>query len=253
MGGATAAGAVKAGVVAAKDVVISHLEPKCHELFEGFLEQIKIEDDNALSVEGADIVIVAVKPWMMEEVLGEISPALDRTKQALVSIAAGVTFEQLETMLNTKELGDMGLYRIIPNTAIAISQSVNFICRHNTSAEQDKQLLSIFDAVGRSFLIEESQMTPLTSLSSCGIAFAYKYIDASIQGGVEIGIEESVARDVVLQTVRGALMMLETNGTMPQPEIDKVTTKGGITQKGLDAMAEAKFTEAVIAGLKMSR
>ncbi len=253
MGGATAAGAIRAGVVKGEDVVISHLEPKCHPLFEGFMDQIKIEDDNAKCVAEADIVIVAVKPWMMEQILGEIAPALDRTKQTLVSIAAGITFEQLAQMLNNAELGDMGLYRIIPNTAIAISQSVNFICRHNTTESQDSALLTIFDAVGKSFMVDESQMTPLTSLSSCGIAFAYKYIDASIEGGVEMGIEEQLARDIVLQTVRGALMMLETNGTMPQPEIDKVTTKGGITFKGLDAMAEAGFTEAVKSGLKSSR
>ncbi|MFI3247533.1 MAG: pyrroline-5-carboxylate reductase [Rikenellaceae bacterium] len=253
MGGAVAAGAIRAGVVKAEDVVISHLEPKCHPLFEGFLDQVKIEDDNAKSVEGADIVVVAVKPWMMEQILGEIAPALDRKKQTLVSIAAGITFVQLSQMLNTAELGEMGMYRIIPNTAIAISQSVSFICRHNTTEAQDTELLKIFDAVGKSFLVEESQMTPLTSLSSCGIAFAYKYIDASIEGGVEVGIEESLARDIVLQTVRGALMMLETNGTMPQPEIDKVTTKGGITLKGLDAMAEAGFTEAVKAGVIKSR
>ncbi len=253
MGGAVAAGAIRAGVVAASDVVISHLEPKCHPLFEGFLDQVKIEDDNAKSVEGADIVVVAVKPWMMEQILGEIAPALDRKNQTLVSIAAGITFEQLTTMLDAAKYGDMGIYRIIPNTAIAISQSVSFICRHNTTEAQDTELLKIFDAVGKSFLVEESQMTPLTSLSSCGIAFAYKYIDASIEGGVEVGIEESLARDIVLQTVRGALMMLETNGTMPQPEIDKVTTKGGITLKGLDAMAEAGFTEAVKAGVHKSR
>ncbi|MFR9619799.1 MAG: pyrroline-5-carboxylate reductase dimerization domain-containing protein [Rikenellaceae bacterium] len=253
MGGAIAAGAIRAGVVTGCDVTISHLESKCEPLFEGFRDQIVIEDDNAKCVEGADLVVVAVKPWMMEEVLGEISPALDRTTQSLVSIAAGVTFEQLEEMLSVAQRGAMGMYRIIPNTAIAIAQSVSFICRHNTTSESDEKLLSVFDAVGRSFVVEESQMTPLTSLSSCGIAFAYKYIDASIQGGVEMGIEESMARDIVLQTVRGALMMLETNGTMPQPEIDKVTTKGGITFKGLDAMREAGFTEAVISGLKSSR
>ncbi len=253
MGGAVAAGAIRAGVLAPTDVVISHLEPKCYPLFEGFLEDVKIEDDNAKSVEGADIVVVAVKPWMMEQILGEIAPALDRERQTLVSIAAGITFEQLSEMLDTAKYGDMGIYRIIPNTAIAISQSVSFICRHNTTDIQDQELLKIFDAVGKSFLVEESQMTPLTSLSSCGIAFAYKYIDASIEGGVEVGIEESLARDIVLQTVRGALMMLETNGTMPQPEIDKVTTKGGITLKGLDAMAEAGFVEAVKAGVHKSR
>ncbi len=253
MGGAVAAGAIRAGVVAASDVTISHLEPKCEPLFEGFRDQIIIEDDNAKSVAGADLIVVAVKPWMMEQILGEISPALDRQKQSVVSIAAGITFEQLETMLNVAECGSIGLYRVIPNTAIAISQSVSFVCRHATTAAADEMLLTILDSVGRSFLIDESQMTPLTSLSSCGIAFAYKYIDASIQGGVEMGLDESMVRDIVLQTVRGALMMLETNGTMPQPEIDKVTTKGGITQKGLDAMRDAGFTEAVISGLKSSR
>ncbi|MFR9602619.1 MAG: pyrroline-5-carboxylate reductase dimerization domain-containing protein [Rikenellaceae bacterium] len=253
MGGAIAAGAIKASIVAPQDVTISHLEPKCHDLFGEFLDQIKIEDDNAKSIEGADLVVVAVKPWMMSEVLGEICPAIDRKRQALVSIAAGVNFEALAEMMKCGELGDMGMYRIIPNTAIAIAQSVSFICKHNTTAIQDEQLLQIFDSLGASFVITEDQMTPLTSLSSCGIAFAYKYMDASIEGGVELGIDQDLARKVVLQTVRGALMMLETNGTMPQPEIDKVTTKGGITFKGLDAMAESGFTEAVKSGLRASR
>ncbi len=253
MGGAIAAGAIRAGVVEAGNVTVSHLEPKCHPLFEGFLDDIKIEDNNAQSIEGADMIVVAVKPWMMEEVLGEISPKLDRERQLILSIAAGITFEQLEQMLSTESLGKVGLYRIIPNTAIAISQSVSFICHHKTTSQQDAMVKSLFDSVGRSFMVEESQMTPLTSLSSCGIAFAYKYIDASIEGGVEMGVEESMARDIVLLTVRGALMMLETNGTMPQPEIDKVTTKGGITEKGLKAMAEASFTDAVKSGLKASR
>ncbi|MFI3319317.1 MAG: pyrroline-5-carboxylate reductase dimerization domain-containing protein [Rikenellaceae bacterium] len=253
MGGAIAAGAIKADIVKAGDVTISHLEPKCHDLFGEFLSQIKIEDDNAKSIEGADLVIVAVKPWMMSEVLGEIVDKIDRTKQALVSIAAGVTFEVLHEMMKCEELGKLGMYRIIPNTAIAIAQSTSFICKTNTSETQDAQLLSIFNALGASFIITEDQMTPLTSLSSCGIAFAYKYIDASIEGGVELGIDVELARDVVLQTVRGALMMLETNSTMPQPEIDKVTTKGGITEKGLKAMAENGFAEAVKSGLVASK
>ncbi|MFI3277811.1 MAG: pyrroline-5-carboxylate reductase dimerization domain-containing protein [Rikenellaceae bacterium] len=253
MGGAIAAGAIKADIVKAGDVTISHLEPKCHPLFGEWLDKIVIEDDNAKSVEGADLVIVAVKPWMMSEVLGEIAPRIDRKRQALVSIAAGVDFEALSLMMKCEELGEMGMYRIIPNTAIAIAQSTSFICKSGTTEAQDAQLLQIFDALGASFVITEAQMTPLTSLSSCGIAFAYKYIDASIEGGVEVGIDQDLARRVVLQTVRGALMMLETNGTMPQTEIDKVTTKGGITLKGLEAMAREGFTNAVKVGVKESR
>ncbi len=253
MGGAVAAGAIRAGVVAASDVVISHLEPKCEPLFEGFRDQIIIEDDNAKAVEGAELVVVAVKPWMVEQIMGEIAPALDRKRQAVVSIAAGVSFEQLQSMASVEELGSVGFYRIIPNTAIAIAQSVNFISKCATSAEHDAAVLSIFGALGKCFEVEESMMMPMTSLSSCGIAFAYKYIDASIEGGVDVGIDRDVARDVVLQTVRGALMMLESNGTMPQEEIDKVTTKGGITFKGLDAMSRNGFSEAVRSGVKESR
>ncbi len=253
MGGAIAAGAIRAGVVKGCDVTISHLEPKCEPLFEGFREDIIIEDDNAKCVVGADVVIVAVKPWLMEQILGEISPALNREKQILVSIAAGVTFENLAAMLDFESLGRIGLYRVIPNTAIAIAQSVSFICRDNTTAAQDEMLLTIFNAVGRSFVVNEDEMTPLTSLSSCGIAFAYKYIDASISGGVDLGVEQSLAREIVLQTVKGAVMMIESNGTMPQVEIDKVTTKGGITIKGLDAMVETGFVESVHSGLKKSR
>ncbi len=253
MGGAMAAGAIRAGVVKGCDVTISHLEPKCEPLFEGFRDEIVIEDDNAKCIVGADVIVVAVKPWMVEQILGEISSTIVRDKQILVSIAAGVTFETLAQLLSFDTMGKMGLYRVIPNTAIAIAQSVNFICKDNTTQEQDDMLLTIFNAVGRSFVVDESQMTPLTSLSSCGIAFAYKYIDASISGGVDLGIEESLARDIVLQTVKGAVMMIESNGTMPQEEIDKVTTKGGITIKGLDAMVESGFIESVHSGLKSSR
>ena len=178
---------------------------------------------------------------------------LDRQKQALVSIAAGVKFEQMEQMLDSAQMGGIGMYRIIPNTAIAIAQSVNFISKSGTTTTQDEAVLSIFESLGKCFVVEESMMSPYTSLSSCGIAFAYKYIDASIEGGVEDGIDRDIARDVVLQTVRGALMMLETNGSMPQEEIDKVTTKGGITLKGLEAMARDGFSEAVKSGVRESK
>ena len=96
-------------------------------------------------------------------------------------------------------------------------------------------------------------MTAGTSLASCGIAFALKYIDASIRGGVELGFSEAESREVVMQTMRGALALLERNGTMPQQEIDKVTTPGGITLKGLEAMARDGFEGAVRAGLLESR
>lgn len=253
MGGAIALGALKHSVVGSDVVTISHLAKKVEPFFTEFNQKIRIENNNAKAVADADMIVVAVKPWLMEQVLGEISDVIDRSRQVVVSIAAGLTFAQLSEFLHCKEKGGIALYRVIPNTAIAIGQSVTLVCRHRTTEQQDAMLFSLFDVLGKTFLIDESEMVPLTSLSSCGIAFIYKYIDASIKGAVEMGLDESVARDVVLQTVRGSVMMLEQNGTMPQTEIDKVTTPGGITLKGLEAMEQSGFSAAVINGLKASR
>ena len=91
-----------------------------------------------------------------------------------------------------------------------------------------------------------------TSLASCGIAYALKYLDAAIKGGERIGFGTEEARRIVLNTMKGAIALLDTNGTMPQTEIDKVTTPGGYTFKGLTAMEENGFSEAVMQGLLKS-
>ncbi len=90
------------------------------------------------------------------------------------------------------------------------------------------------------------------SLSSCGIAYAFRYIRAAMEGGVEMGIYPHVAKEVVLQTLRGAIDLIEANNSHPEVEIDKVTTPGGITIKGLNEMEAQGFTNAVIKGLKAS-
>lgn len=248
MGGAVALGAVKNMVVAGRDVIIS--DPR--ESLENNLgagTEIRFTSDNVAAIEGSDLVIVAVKPWLMEEVLGGIAENLDREKQALVSIAAGVTFEKLGEYLSFDRYGKMGLYRVIPNTAIALGKSATFIAKQGTYKEQDRMLVSLFDALGEVFEVKEEQMTAVTALASSGIAYALRYMDAAVKGGVEMGLDPGEALRIVLQTVRGAVALLETNGTMPQTEIDKVTTPGGITLKGLEAMEQNGFSDAVIKGL----
>ena len=145
------------------------------------------------------------------------------------------------------------LYRIIPNTAISLGRSVTFIAHSGATGEQLNAVVAMFDQLGRTFVVTEEMMTAGTSLASCGIAFALKYIDASIRGGVELGFSAAESREVVMQTMRGALALLECNDTMPQQEIDKVTTPGGITLKGLEAMTRDGFEGAVRAGLLESR
>ena len=253
MGGAVASGAVAAGVVAPGDVAVSHARPLLLENLKKLGAEIVRTNDNREAVKGADLVIAAVKPWLMEGVLAEIAPVLDRSRQAVASVAAGISFGTLADYLRCGELGAVGLYRVIPNTAISLGESMTFLAKEGTSAAQDEAMLRPFGALGRVTEVTEEQMTGCTALASCGIAYIFRYIDAAVRGGERMGIPRSEGLPIVMQTVRGALAMLERNGTQPQAEIDKVTTPGGITLKGLEAMEGAGYSEAVIAGLLASK
>ena len=253
MGGSIARGVVAAGVLAAEDVTVSDLSDAVHDGFKAFNPAIRLSKDKAEAVLGADIVFVAVKPWLVETVMSQIRDVLDATRQMVVSIAAGVSFEALEGYLMKPSQPAPVLFRVIPNTAISLGESVTFVAQHGASDDQVRTVGGILSRLGEVILVPEEKMMAGTALASCGIAYALQYINASMQGGEELGFTQDESLRIVMQTVRGALAMLAANHTLPQAEIDKVTTPGGITLKGLAAMKEAGFAEAVIAGLKASR
>ncbi|MDR1898131.1 MAG: pyrroline-5-carboxylate reductase [Prevotellaceae bacterium] len=249
IGGAIVEGAVKKGIINACDITVSDPRPNFAERF--IRENINVNHavDNVKAVEGTDLIIVAVKPWLVEEVMNEISGVINRSEQAIVSIAAGITFAQLAQYLSVENKGQTEIYRIIPNTAISLGKSVNFVAKQNTSAKHDAQIHALFDALGEIFYVEEHEMTACTALASAGIAYALRYIDASMRGGEALGIDKNKAFHIVMKTVEGALALLETNGDYPQTEINKVTTPGGVTLKGLEKMENGGFSQAVIDGL----
>ena len=109
--------------------------------------------------------------------------------------------------------------------------------------------MGLLGSVGAVMEIEEKMFPAATTLSSCGIAYAMKYIRASMQGGITLGFAPKVSEDIVLQTVKGAAKLLQESGNHPEAEIDKVTTPGGITIKGINAMEANGFTNAVIEGI----
>ncbi|MDD4514151.1 pyrroline-5-carboxylate reductase [Massilibacteroides sp.] len=212
--------------------------------------------DNIEAVRGADIIILAVKPWRIEEVLFQVRPSLD-DKQIIVSVAAGITFEQLNSYLTRNMDYDSvslpALFRVMPNTAIEVGSSMTFVSAFNTTEEQTNLVLDLFRELGNALLVEERLMGPGTALASSGIAFAMRYMRAAIEGGVELGFYPKEAQEIVVHTVKGAVDLLLTNRSNPETEIDKVTTPGGVTIKGLNEMELSGFTSSVIRGLKASK
>lgn len=249
MGGSIALKAAACGY----RLAISHPSQSLRNALDEMGANVFYTDDNQKAALGADLIIAAVKPWYIEPVLGEVKDDLDPEKQIVASVAAGISCSQLQQYLHVDGRKEAVVFRVIPNTAVALGMSATFIAGKDASAEQKEAVMKLFRTMGTAYDVTEEQIPAFTALSSCGIAFAFKYIDAALQGGVELGLERSVTLEVLIQTIKGALALLETNGTQPQQEIDKVTTPGGITLKGLAAMDEHGFTKAVTAGLKAAK
>ena len=253
IGGAIARGLVRGGVFNASDIT-------CTDLMQANLDRLlsadacfNVSQDNPTAIQGADLVVIAVKTWRVEAVIDEIRGTLDYERQSVVSVAAGIPFERLLRYFTKDAEVRPALFRVIPNIAIEVSSSMTFIASCNATPEQEKVVVDIFNQLGMAMLIKEELMMAGTALASSGIAFALRYIRAASEGGVELGFYPDQAKEIVLKTVKGAVDLLLTHGSNPETEIDKVTTPGGITIRGLNKMEEEGFTSAMIKGLKASK
>ena len=251
MGGALARGLAQGSLVQTSDIYVSNPSTAKLEALKGEYPNINTTTSNCDAVATADVVVLAVKPWKVEQVLDEIKPHLDYSRQAVASMVGGLDIEQLSAWLE-KGGALPATYLIMPNTAIAVMQSMTFIVSARSTAEQDCALVDIFNELGKAMLIEQSAMPAATSLASCGIAYAFRYIRAAMEGGVELGVRADDAKHIVMQTLRGAVEVLAASDAHPEAEIDRVTTPGGLTIRGLNAMEAAGFTHSVIEGLRAS-
>jgi len=207
-----------------------------------------VTTDNGLAAAQADVVCVCVKPWLAETVLKGIAEELVPERQVLVVIAAGVKSADIKTWLGTQ---CPPLFLCIPNIAIAELASMTFLVPCGaTQSHQTEQVKGLFDAMGTTLITDEQHLGAGTTLASCGIAYAMRYVRAAAEGGVELGFKADDAKRIVMQTMKGAVAVLEASGLHPEAAIDLVTTPGGVTIKGLNEMEHAGFTSAVIRGLK---
>lgn len=246
MGGATARGLA---VATKNEIYVSNpSQGKLDDLQKEF-PNIQVSNSNTEYVGIADLVILAVKPWKIEGVLNEIMPQIDLKRTMIASFAGGISAADIQGMTHQT---DARVFHIIPNTAIAVRQSMTFISAAGTTDNENQQVVDIFRQLGDALLIEERLMGAGMALASCGIAYVMRYIRAAMEGGVELGMYPKDAQRIVQQTMRGAVELLEATGGHPEQEVDKVTTPGGFTIRGLNAMEAEGFTKAVIAGLKAS-
>ena len=246
MGGSIARGLAKGSLIDDSDIIVSNPSAGKLEKLKKEFPGISTTNNNLEAATGADIVILAVKPWFMESVMRELKL---KSKQILISVAAGISFEELAHYVVAPE---MPMFRLIPNTAISELESMTLVAARNTNDEQDNFILRLFSEMGTVMLIPEDKIAAATALASCGIAYVLKYIQAAMQAGIEMGLRPKDAMQIA-QSLKGAAALIQNNDTPPSVEIDNVTTPGGITIKGINELEHNGFTSAIIKAMKASK
>ena len=248
MGGAVARGLAE--TAGKYEVSVSNPSP-------GKLDAIKVAFPEVITTRsnyecshGADVIILGVKPWKVKEVIEELLPLWTSGKSQntpiLVSMAAGIDIAALRAMTGE----GIAIYKAIPNTAVSVKCGVTFVSRERSNEENDRIVSDIFSTLGITEIVEERMLDAGMAVASCGMAFMMRMLRAMTEGGVELGLYASTALRAAAATMRGAAELIEKNGLHPEQEVDKVTTPGGLTIRGLNAMEEAGFTGSVVKGLR---
>jgi len=245
LGTAIAEGLLKSKFSKAADIIVTKRNTSTLKALKE--KGVDITDDNSEAVKKSEVIILAVKPFQVADVLTGIRKELT-TDKILISVVTGVLISEMEGIVKK----NITYFRAMPNTAIAIQQSMTCICSKDAETATVKYVNDLFSTVGKVVTIDEKLMEAATILAACGTAYAMRYIRANIQGGIEIGFDAATASLISAQTVKGAAELLLQKGTHPEQEIDKVTTPKGCTIAGLNEMEHQGFSSSLIRGIVAS-
>src|SRR6185312_7585168 len=245
LGTAIAEGLLKSKFCKSSDITITKRKVATLENLKNM--GVNVTSDNAEAVRKSELVILAVKPYQVSDVLNSFKKELS-AKHILVSVVTSVLISEISAIVKMK----LPLFRAMPNTAIAIQESMTCFSFTNAATAQINVVKNLFSTLGEVVMIDEKLMEAATVLGACGTAYAMRYIRANIQGGIEIGFDAATASLIAAQTVKGAAELLLQKGSHPEQEIDKVTTPKGCTIAGLNEMEHQGFSSSLIKGIAVS-
>ncbi len=245
MGEALVRGLLNRGAVAASQLVAADVQAHRLELF-AHQFGISVVTDNTVAVGRADIVLLAVKPQQISDVLGGLRNHIDRSK-LVISIAAGVPIARIE-----RELGDSTrVVRVMPNTPAQIGEGAAALCKGRHADDDDLTIAdAILSAVGTTVRTEESYLDAVTALSGTGPAYLFLIAEAMIEAGVKLGMPADMARQLTLQTIVGAAKLMIDSGEEPAELRRKVTSPNGTTEAAMRVMADRKLVEIFVEAVK---
>ncbi len=236
MATALAKGWATAGLLDLTHSLASDPYPAAREKFQA-TTGIRATNSNAEVIAAVDVLVLAVKPQMMNAVLPEAAATIS-AKHLVVSIAAGITLKQLAEWIGT----DTRLVRVMPNTPCLVGASATGYSVGPKATAADGELVGrLFRSVGNAFAVPENLLDAVTGLSGSGPAYVYVMIEALADGGVRVGLPRDIALSLAAQTVYGAAKMVIETGSHPAALKDAVASPGGTTIAALHALERAGF------------
>jgi len=252
MGGALVEGLLRKGLVTPAGLYVSDINNERLEYL-GEKLGVNVTTDSTAVVELADIIILAVKPQVAVPLLKEIAPAV-RLEQTFISIAAGITVDQLESCFEAP----VPVVRVMPNAPCLVGEGASAMSAGKHARKENmEKALAIFAAVGKVVEVPEPLLDVVTGLSGSGPAYMYLLLEGFIDGAVRLGLPRETAGVLIAQTMLGAAKMVLETGEHPGKLKDMVTTPGGTTMAGLyvleDGGVRALMMKAVDAATRRSR
>jgi pyrroline-5-carboxylate reductase len=204
--------------------------------------KVKVGTDNAEAATGADIIVIAVKPQVVEEVVREISAQVT-PKQVIVSVAASVPTAMIEKNLPAA----VPVIRAMPNTPCMLGSGMTAICKGRHASAKDVALTChLFEVVGRTVVVDEKHMDAVTALSASGPAYIYIILESLAEAGVKVGLPRDIATLLAAQTTLGAARVVLETGDHPALLKDAVTTPAGCTIDAIMELEEGKLRVTLI-------
>jgi len=239
-------GLIKNDTIAAKNITVTKRNIQELEYLKEY--GIRITTNNISAIKESDLVVIAVKPYNLINVLEEIKDHLNPLNHILISITAGITISQIQDVIRIP----VPIFRAMPNISASVGRSISCICHKGADIKDIGYVQNLFDVIGTTMTIDEELMESATVLGSCGIAYVLRFIRAMVQGGIQIGFDAKTASAIVNHTVKGAAELLIERNEHPEFEIDKVTTPKGCTIVGLNEMEHNGFSSSLIKGIVAS-
>lgn len=233
--------AIIGGVVNSNDNVFEiTLFDKNESQYEGlkaFSYDFAYANDIASAIDGADMVLLAVKPQTYDEVLSEIALCKDYEKKTYISIAAGITVEDVSS-----RLGGADVVRVLPNLPMVIGNGVSLICKNDKVENKIfDSVTSLFSSSGSVKIIDEKEMNRLISVTSSSPAYVFEFIDAIYKGAIAQGLDGEGLISVICDVIIGSAMLLKGSTDTPAQLISKVASKGGTTEQAIKKLRESNF------------